>query len=219
LGTDYIDLYQLHGWDRLTPLEETLDALDSLVRAGKVRYLGVSNWAARHIAKALGVSAKEGLSRFQALQAYYSLVGRDLEHELLPLCREENLACLPWSPLSGGFLSGKYRKERPPPEGARRASFRFPPIDEARGFDAIEALEKLAAEKQATVAQCALAWTLAQDGITSIIVGASKLTQLEDNLGATDLLLSATEVARLGAITAPGPLYPQWMVERQGAGR
>ncbi len=149
LGTDYIDLYQVHGWDILTPIEETMRALDDLVRMGKVRYVGCSNWAARHLMKAQMMCEAHDWSGFVSLQAYYSLVGRDLEYELLPLCREENLAVLPWSPLSGGFLSGKYRRDNPNPEGARRSSFDFPPVDVERGFDAIEALERIAKEKDA----------------------------------------------------------------------
>jgi len=219
LGADYIDLYQVHGWDVLTPLEETLRALDDLVRQGKVRYLGCSNWAARQLAKALGLAAAHDWERFVSLQAYYSLVGRDLEHELLPLCREEGLGVLPWSPLSGGFLSGKYRRGNPNPEGARRTGFDFPPIDKERGFDAIDALGAIAKERGATVAQVALAWLLAQPGVTSVIIGANKMSQFEDNLQAIDVQLSPEEVAQLSQTTAPRPLYPQWMIERQNTGR
>jgi aryl-alcohol dehydrogenase-like predicted oxidoreductase len=153
------------------------------------------------------------------LQAYYSLVGRDLEHELLPLCREEGIGVLPWSPLSGGFLSGKYVRDDPHPEGARRVNFDFPPIDVERGFDAVDALARIAKERGATVAQVALAWLLAQPGVTSIIIGANKMSQLEDNLKAADLELTALELEVLSATTAPRPLYPQWMIERQNQGR
>ena len=219
LQTDYIDLYQVHGWDILTPVEETLRALDDLVRAGKVRYIGCSNWSARHLMKAVCLSRANRWAEFISLQAYYSLVGRDLEHELLPLCREEGLGVMPWSPLSGGFLSGKYQRDNPNPEGARRTGFQFPPIDEARGFDAVEALEKIAKAKSATVAQVALAWLLAQPGVTSIIIGANKMTQLEDNLKAADLELTAAEIEILSATTAPAAQYPQWMIERQNEGR
>jgi aryl-alcohol dehydrogenase-like predicted oxidoreductase len=219
LDVDYIDLYQVHGWDQLTPVEETLRALDDLVRQGKVRYLGCSNWSARHLMKALVLSAEKDWAGFVSLQAYYSLAGRDLEHELLPLCREENVGVLPWSPLSGGFLSGKYRRDNPNPEGARRTNFQFPPIDEARGFDAVDALDEIAKKKGVTIAQVALAWLLAQPGVTSIIIGANKMSQLEDNLKAADLKLSAEEVEQLSRTTAPPPMYPQWMIERQNAGR
>ena len=219
LGTDYIDLYQVHGWDVLTPVEETLRALDDLVRQGKVRYIGCSNWSARHLMKAVCLSRANHWAEFVSLQAYYSLVGRDLEHELLPLCREEGLGVLPWSPLSGGFLSGKYPRDNPNPEGARRSGFQFPPIDEARGFDAVEALLRIAKQKNASVAQVALAWLLAQPGVTSIIIGANKMSQLEDNLKAADLQLTAAEIEVLSATTAPAPHYPQWMIERQNEGR
>ena len=219
LNTDYIDLYQVHGWDLLTPVEETLRALDDLVRQGKVRYLGCSNWSARHLMKALVLAPEKDWAGFVSLQAYYSLVGRDLEHELLPLCREENVGVLPWSPLSGGFLSGKYTRDNPNPEGARRTNFQFPAIDEARGFDAIDALDAIAKAKGASVAQVALAWLLAQSGVTSIIIGANKMSQLEDNLKAADLQLSPEEVEQLSRTTAPPAMYPQWMIERQNEGR
>jgi aryl-alcohol dehydrogenase-like predicted oxidoreductase len=219
LGTDYIDLYQVHGWDHLTPIEETLRALDDLVRQGKVRYIGCSNWSARHLMKALCLSRANNWASFVSLQAYYSLVGRDLEHELLPLCREESVGVMPWSPLSGGFLSGKYRREDPHPEGARRANFDFPPIDVERGFDAVDALARIAKERGASVAQVALAWLLAQAGVTSIIIGANKMSQLEDNLAAAELELTALELEVLSATTAPRAHYPQWMIERQNVGR
>src|SRR6478672_923553 len=219
LQTDYIDLYQVHGWDIRTPIEETLRALDDLVRQGKVRYTGCSNWSARHLMKALCLSRANNWAGFVSLQAYFSLVGRDLEHELMPLSREEGLGVLPWSPLSGGFLSGKYTRDNPNPGGARRSGFQFPPIDEARGFDAVEALARIAKEKGATVAQIALGWLLAQPGLTSIIVGANKQSQLEDNLKAVDVELTPAEVATPSATTVPAPQYPQWMIERQNEGR
>ena len=219
LQTDYIDLYQVHGWDILTPIEETLRALDDLVRQGKVRYIGCSNWSARHLMKALCLSRANGWAGFVSLQAYYSLVGRDLEHELLPLSREENIGVLPWSPLSGGFLSGKYTRDNPNPQGARRSGFQFPPIDEARGFDAVDALARIAKQKGTSVPEIALAWLLAQRGVTSIIIGANKMSQLEDNLKAADLELTPAEIEVLSATTAPPPQYPQWMIERQNEGR
>jgi aryl-alcohol dehydrogenase-like predicted oxidoreductase len=203
----------------LTPVEETMRALDDLVRQGKVRYLGCSNWATRHLSKSLYLAGVHDWEPFVSLQAYYSLVGRDLEHELLPLCREEGLGVLVWSPLSGGFLSGKYRRDNPNPEGARRTGFTFPPIDEARGFDAVDALDEVAKQKGASIAQAALAWLLAQPGVTSIIIGANKMSQLEDNLKAVDVQLSAAEIERLSATTQPPKLYPQWMIERQNEGR
>ena len=217
LGTDYIDLYQVHGFDLTTPIEETLRALDDLARQGKVRYVGCSNWPARHLMKALCRAEAHGWERFVSLQAYYSLVGRDLEYELLPLCREEGLGVLPWSPLSGGFLTGKYRRGEDAPAGARRSGFNFPPIDEAHGFDAVEALEAMAREKDASIPQLALAWLLAQPGVASVIIGAHKMAQLEDNLKASAVRLSAEEAQQLSAATQPAVLYPQWMVERQNS--
>ena len=217
LGTDYIDLYQAHGFDLLTPIEETLRALDDLVRQGKVRYLGCSNWPARHLMKALCLADARMLERFVSLQAYYSLVGRDLEHELLPLCREEGLGVLPWSPLSGGFLTGKYRRGEQSPDGARRSGFDFPPIDEDRGFDAVEALDTLAKDKAVSIAQLALAWLLAQRGVSSVIIGANKMAQLEDNLKAVEVRFTGDELERISATTQPLKLYPQWMVERQNS--
>jgi len=219
LDTEYVDLYQVHGWDVLTPMEETLRALDDVVRNGKVRYIGCSNWAPRQLMKAVMVSRANTWASFVSLQAYYSLVGRDLEHELLPLCREEGIGVLPWSPLSGGFLSGKYRRDNPNPKGARRTNFQFPPIDEARGFDAVDALDGIAKKKRVSVAQVALAWLLAQSGVTSIIIGANKMSQLEDNLKAAEIELSEEEVEQLSRTTAPRVMYPQWMIERQNSGR
>jgi len=219
LGTDYIDLYQVHGWDLLTPMEETLRALDDLVHQGKVVYVGCSNWPARHLMKALCLSRSTGWSQFVSLQAYYSLVGRDLEHELLPLCREEELGVMTWSPLSGGFLSGKYRRDNLKPADSRRSHFYFPPIDEKHGFDALDAMEAMAKERNTTVARIALAWLLARQGVTSVIIGANTMEQLEDNLGAADLKLSAEEIRKLSDITAPEIMYPQWMCERQNTGR
>jgi aryl-alcohol dehydrogenase-like predicted oxidoreductase len=217
LATDYIDLYQVHGFDLTTPVEETLRALDDLVRQGKVRYVGCSNWPARHLMKALCLATAKTWEHFVSLQAYYSLVGRDLEHELLPLCREEGLGVLPWSPLSGGFLTGKYRRDQAAPAGARRSGFDFPPIDNQRGYHAVEVLDALAKEKGASIPQMALAWLLAQPGVTSAIIGANKMAQLEDNLKAVEVQLSPAEVERLSETTQPVKLYPQWMVERQNS--
>jgi aryl-alcohol dehydrogenase-like predicted oxidoreductase len=160
-----------------------------------------------------------GLERFVSLQAYYSLVGRDLEHELLPLCLEEGLSVLIWSPLSGGFLSGKYQRDDPTPDGARRTSFGFPPIDEERGFNAVETLGRIANAHGATHAQIALTWLLSQPGVTSVIIGASKMTQLEDNLKSQDIELTRSELESLSATTAPRAQYPNWMIELQNEGR
>jgi aryl-alcohol dehydrogenase-like predicted oxidoreductase len=214
LKTDYIDLYQVHGWDNTSPIEETLEALNHLVRQGKVLYLGVSNWTVRHIMKALYLSKAYNYSSFVSLQAYYSLVGRDLEHELLLLCKEEGVGVLTWSPLSGGFLTGKYTRENPKPVGARRSEFNFPPVDE-RGYDAIDVLKELSKEKNVSVAQLALSWLLHQEGISSVIIGANKMSQLEDNIRSVDIKLSEEEILKLSKFTTPKKLYPQWMVEWQ----
>ena len=219
LGTDHIDLYQVHGWDRLAPMEETLRALDNLVRQGKVHYLGCSNWTARHLAKALAWSDARSRERFVSLQAYYSLAGRDLEHELLPLAAEEGLGVLPWSPLSGGFLGGRIRRGQALPGDTRRAGFDFPPVDRERGYDAIEALAEVAGELGATIPQVALAWLLTRPAVSSVIIGAKRMDQLDDNLGSTGVHLTAEQITRLSAATEPPHLYPQWMVERQNAGR
>jgi aryl-alcohol dehydrogenase-like predicted oxidoreductase len=189
------------------------------VRVGKVRYIGCSNWSARKLSKSIVISELRSWERFVSLQAYYSLVGRDLEHELLPLCLEEGLGLMIWSPLSGGFLSGKYKRADPAPDGARRTSFGFPPIDEERGFDAVEALDEIASARGVSTAQVALAWLLARPGVTSVIIGANKMSQLEDNLKASDIELSVEEVEKLSATTAPRPQYPQWMIELQNEGR
>ena len=214
LKTDYIDLYQVHGWDISCRLEETLEALNDLVRQGKVLYLGVSNWTARHIMKALYSAKAKGFSRFVSLQAYYSLAARDLEHELLPLCNEEGLGVLPWSPLSGGFLTGKYTRQNPKPAGARRSEFNFPPVDE-RGYDAIDVLSEISKNKNISIPQLSLAWLLTQKGITSVIIGANKMSQLEDNLESVKVNLTQDEISKLSDITMPKKLYPQWMVEWQ----
>ena len=195
-------------------MEETLEALNDLVRQGKVLYLGVSNWTARHIMKALYSAKAKSFSRFISLQAYYSLAARDLEHELLPLCNEEGLGVLPWSPLSGGFLTGKYTRQNPKPAGARRSEFNFPPVDE-RGYEAIDALAEISKNKNISIPQLSLAWLLAQKGVASVIIGANKISQLEDNLESVKVNLTQDEIFKLSGVTMPKKLYPQWMVEWQ----
>ena len=213
LGTDHIDLYQIHGWDPVTPIEETLRALDDLVRQGHVRYIGVSNWAAWQIAKALGISAKDHLARFETVQAYYTIAGRDLEREIVPMMQSEKLGLMVWSPLAGGLLSGKYRKEGA--EG-RRANFDFPPVDMDRADTVLDAMEPIAQAHGVSVAQVALGWLLAQPHVMSVIVGAKRLDQLQDNLGAVALKLSDEELKTLDAASALPREYPGWMIERQG---
>lgn len=219
LGTDHIDLYQVHGWDIRTPMEETLRALEDLVRQGKVLYLGCSNWPARHLARALTLADERGWSRFVSLQAYYALAGRDLEHELLPLAQEQGLGIMPWSPLAGGFLTGKFRRDQAPPEGARRTDFDFPPVDRERVYDAVDTLEAVAGEVDASIPQVALAWLLAQPSVSSVIIGANKMAQLEDNLKSVDVQLTDAQLERLNEVTRPAEIYPAWMVKRQNGNR
>jgi aryl-alcohol dehydrogenase-like predicted oxidoreductase len=219
LGTDHIDLYQVHGWDPVAPVEETMRALADLVTAGKVRYLGVSNWAVRQIAKANAVADAHGWPRFVSLQAYYSLVGRDLEHELIDLCVEDGLGVMAWSPLAGGFLSGKFRRGQDQPEGSRRTTFDFPPVDKEKAYDVVDALDEMAQAKGVTIPQLGLAWLLQRRGVTSIIVGAKRPEQLDDNLGAVGVTFTADELERLDGLTKPDALYPQWMIAFQGRGR
>jgi len=216
LNMDYIDLYQIHGFDPLTPIEETLDALDSLVKCGKVRYIGCSNLAAWHIMKALGISARQHLAKFVSLQAYYTIAGRDLERELVPMLLDQKLGLMVWSPLAGGFLSGKYSRNAASEEG-RRVNFDFPPINKDKAFDIIDVMQKIAAAKGVTIARIALAWLLHQPVVTTVIIGAKKQEQLQDNLKAVDVKLTADELARLDTISKPAPEYPGWMIERQGA--
>jgi aryl-alcohol dehydrogenase-like predicted oxidoreductase len=217
LQLDHIDLYQLHGFDDATPIEETLRALDTLVQHGHVRYIGVSNWAAWQIAKALGISERLGLHRFASLQAYYTIAGRDLERELVPMMASEGVGLMVWSPLAGGFLSGKYGRDQQG-EG-RRANFDFPPVDKDLGYDVIDAIRPIAEAHGASVAQVALAWLLHQKTVTSVIVGANKSEQLVDNLGAADLTLTPEDLATLDAVSALPTEYPGWMSARQGQGR
>jgi len=214
LDTDYIDLYQIHGVDSLTPLEETLDALDDCVRAGKVRYIGLSNLPAWQIAKSLWISDKRGLARFESVQSYYSIAGRDLEREIVPLARDQKLAILPWSPLAGGLLSGKFSRDAKSPEGARRATFDFPPVDLEKAFRIIDTMKPIADARGVSVARIALAWLLHQPHVTSVIIGARNIAQLEDNVAATDVRLSADDLTALDKVSALIAEYPGWMVER-----
>ncbi len=216
LQLDHIDLYQIHGFDPLTPIEETLGALDALVRNGDVRYIGVSNWAAWQIEKALGISDLKGLAKVRSLQAYYTLAGRDLERELAPMLKAENVGLMVWSPLAGGLLSGKYSRQGG--EG-RRANFDFPPVDKDRAFDVIDAMRPIAEAHGASVAQIALSWLLHQEVVTSVIVGAKRVDQLTDNLGAVDIHLSEEELAALDAASRLPAEYPGWMIERQSSYR
>jgi len=218
LNMDYIDLYQIHGFDPLTPIEETLEALDSLVKSGKVRYIGCSNLAAWQIMKALGVSAQQHLAKFVSLQAYYTIAGRDLEREVVSMLLDQKLGLMVWSPLAGGFLSGKYTREANAEEG-RRVNFDFPPVNKDKAFDIIDVMQEIAVAKDVTVPQIALGWLLHQPVVTSVIIGAKRPEQLQDNLKAIDLKLTADELAQLEAVSKLSPEYPGWMIERQTADR
>jgi aryl-alcohol dehydrogenase-like predicted oxidoreductase len=219
LGTDYIDLHQIHGFDPLTPMEETLSALTDVVRQGKVRYIGCSNLAAWQIMKALGISAQERLEKFVTLQAYYSLAGRELEREIVPMLLDQKMGLLVWSPLAGGFLSGKFTRAGVSEEDSRRSKFGFPPVNLEKTYDIIEAMQAIAGRMGATVAQVALAWLLYQPGVTSVIIGAKKAGQLKDNLGAVDMKLEAADLETLNKLSALAPEYPGWMFAFQGTDR
>ena len=211
LGTDYIDLYQIHGFDSLTPVEETLRALDDLVTQGLVRYVGVCNARAWQVMKALGVSAQQGWARFASLQAYYSLAGRDIERDVVSMLYDQQVGLLVWSPLAGGLLSGKVGRDQAAPEGSRRASLPFPPVDEDRAYHCIDALRPIAVAHAVSVAQIALGWLLHQKHVTSVIVGAKNLSQLDDNLSATSVKLNDAELQALNAVSELPSEYPGWM--------
>ncbi len=219
LGTDYIDLYQIHGLDTLAPVEETVRALDDLVRQGHVRYVGVSNWPAWVIMKALGIADHRGWTRLSTLQAYYTIAGRDLERDIAPLLEAEKLGLMVWSPLAGGLLSGKFDREGNGPEGARRASFDFPPVNKDRAFACIDVMRGIATARGVSVARIALAWVLHQRFVMSVIIGAKNIGQLDDNIAATEIKLTADELRRLDQVSALPPEYPGWMLQRQDAGR
>ena len=219
LQVDHIDLYQIHGFDPATPIEETVRALDQLVRHGHVRYVGVSNWAAWQIVKALGIAERLGLSRFESMQAYYTLAGRDLERELIPMLASEGVGLMVWSPLAGGLLSGKFGRDQTAQEGSRRTTFDFPPVNRDRAYDCIDAMRTIAQNKGVSVAQIALAWLLHQPQVTSVIVGAKRPEQLADNVAATQVSLSTEEQQALDVVSRLPVEYPGWMFERQGEAR
>ena len=219
LHTDYIDLYQIHGFDPFTPLEETLRALDDLVRSGKVRYIGCSNLAAWQIMKALAYSEQNHLAKFVSLQAYYTIAGRDLEREIIPLLLDQKVGLMVWSPLAGGLLSGKYGRDKQGPEGSRRVDFDFPPVNKERTYDILDVMHPMAEEKDISVARLALAWLLHQKAVTTVIIGAKKMEQLNDNLKATEVKLSEEDLQKLNEVSQLPGEYPGWMIERQGADR
>jgi aryl-alcohol dehydrogenase-like predicted oxidoreductase len=219
LQMDHLDLYQIHGNDPVTPVEETLSALDTLVRSGKVRYIGCSNWQAWKIAKALGISSAKNLARFETLQAYYSVAGRDLERELVPMMESEKVGLLVWSPLAGGLLSDKFSRTRQKPEDSRRSDFDFPIVDKERAWKILDAMATMAKAHECSAARVALAWLLAKPVVTSVIIGAKRLDQLKDNVAAVELTLTEDELKRLDEVSTLPVEYPGWMLPFQAADR
>jgi aryl-alcohol dehydrogenase-like predicted oxidoreductase len=219
LKTDYIDLYQIHGVDPITPIEETVRALDDLVREGLVRYVGCSNWPAWKLMKAVGIAEHKDRARFETLQAYYSIAGRDLEREILPMLKSEKVGLMVWSPLAGGLLSGKFKRDEKEPQGTRRASFDFPPVDKDRAWKCVDVMRAIAEKHKASVAQVALAWLLHQEVVTSVIIGVKSPVQLNDNLGAVNVALGKDDLKQLGEASALPQEYPGWMLARQGQDR
>jgi aryl-alcohol dehydrogenase-like predicted oxidoreductase len=224
LKLDYVDLYQVHGVDTLTPIEETMDALDDVVRSGKARYIGYCNQPAWYTMKALAAAERFGHARFVSAQVYYTIAGRDIEREVVPLCQDQGLGILPWSPLAGGLLSGKFDLENEAPAnkgpaGTRRASFDFPPVDRPRAAKVLRVLRKVAEESNVSVARVALAWLLSRPHVTSVIIGAKDRAQLQDNLAASDLRLSPAQITALDEASALPPEYPGWMVPWQDRDR
>ncbi len=219
LQTDYIDLYQIHAADTVTPLEETLRALDTLVSQGKVRYIGCSNWYGWQLMKALGISEAKNLAKLDTLQAYYSIAGRDLEREIVPLLKDQGTGLLVWSPLAGGLLSGKYSRENQKPEDSRRSSFDFPIVDKERTWRILDVLRPIAKSHNTNVATIALDWVLAKPFVTSVIIGAKRVDQLQENLAAVDVQLSEEEIKQLDEVSALPPEYPGWMVPFQNVNR
>jgi aryl-alcohol dehydrogenase-like predicted oxidoreductase len=210
LNTDYLDLLSIHKIDPFTPMEETARALENLVQRGLVRYVGYSNFSSWQSAKFLGIQKKHNYCPLVAAQMYYSLVGRDLEHEIVPFCTDAGIGIVVWSPLAGGFLSGRYTRQDPSGGKGRLATFDFIPFDKEKGYDLVDKLKKIAERHGSSVAQVSLAWMLSKPFVTSILLGASKLSQLEDNLGVLKLSLSSEELGVIEKLTAPAPIYPSW---------
>jgi aryl-alcohol dehydrogenase-like predicted oxidoreductase len=219
LQLDHIDLYQIHGVDPLTPLEETLSALDEIQRSGKVRYIGLCNLSSWQVMKGLAYSERRGYCRFESIQAYYTIAGRDLERGLVPLALDQQLGILVWSPLAGGLLSGKFSADGAGPGGTRRLTFDFPYVDRPRAFRCVDAMRPIAAAHGASVARVALAWLLAKSYVTSVIIGAKNAEQLRDNLSATQLSLTEEEMKSLDEVSDLPQEYPGWMIARQGQDR
>jgi aryl-alcohol dehydrogenase-like predicted oxidoreductase len=210
LHTEYIDVYLVHCLDQYTPLEETLEALDFVVRQGMVRYIGFSNWPIWLATKAVGLQREHGWAQFRVAEMYYSLLGRDLEYEMIPFAQDAGIGITVWSPLASGFLSGKYTRENPGGDGGRLTGFNVISFDREQGYDVVEKIREIGTHHQASPAQVALAWLLSRPAVTSILLGASKVSQLNDNLGAAELELSAAELAELDKLTEPRAIYPNW---------
>ncbi|GAA4085536.1 aldo/keto reductase [Mucilaginibacter panaciglaebae] len=219
LQLDHIDLLYVHGADLFTPIEETVRALNDIVSTGKVRYIAICNWPAWMVMKALGIAEKHSWNKFVGLQYYYSVAGRDIEREIVPLAQDQNLAIMPWSPLAGGFLSGKYTRNNQSVNDARREKFDFPPVNKEKAYDIIDVLSDISKAHSVSVAQVSLAWVRQQKGITSTIIGAKNIDQLNDNLKSTTIQLSVDELKRIDEISALPKEYPGWMVERQMSDR
>ncbi|MBN2715064.1 MAG: aldo/keto reductase [Deltaproteobacteria bacterium] len=219
MNIDHIDLLYIHGVDSVTPLEETMRGLEDVVRSGKVRYIGISNHPAWMVTKANGIADKMGWTKFVALQNYYSIGGRDIEREIVPMAQSEGLALLPWSPLAGGFMSGKFTRKNETAGDSRRDNFDFPPINKDKAYDIIDVLVQIGNAHNVSAARVALAWMLAKPFVTSIIIGAKKMDQLKDNIAATQLTLSPEELSQLDDISALTPEYPGWMLAMQSQGR
>ena len=220
LQTDHIDLYQIHHSDSVTPLEETMRALDDLVRQGMVRYVGVSNWEAWKIMKAGGIAEHRGLTRVETNQVYYSIAGRDIEQEMVPMMQDQGIGCLVWSPLAGGYMAGKYTADGDvKPEPGRRANFDFPPIDKDKADKTVIAMREIAKKHGVSVACVGLTWVRQKPFITSTIIGATTMAQLNDNLASVDFSLTAEEMARLDEVSADKTAYPYWMISRNNATR
>ena len=219
LGMKHIDLLYIHGVDPITPLEETMRGLEEVVRAGKVRYIGISNHPAWMVMKANAIADKMGWTKFVALQNYYTIASRDIEREIVPMALSEGLALMPWSPLAGGFLSGKYTRNIQKAGDSRRDVFDFPPVNKEKAYDIIDLMAEIAVHYNASVARVALSWMLNKPAVTSIIIGAKRNEQLLDNIAATKLELSEEDINKLDEISELLPEYPGWMVERQAQGR
>ncbi|WP_257555985.1 aldo/keto reductase [Sphingobium sp. CFD-2] len=215
LGLDHIDLYQMHAQDSMTPIEETLRALDDLVSRGLVRYVGASNYQAWQLMKAQGIAERKNFVRFQTLQAYYSIASRDIEREIVPALVDQKMGLMVYSPLAGGLLSGKFERDKHGPEGARRSAMDFPLVHKDRAWDCIDAMREVAQSHDVSVARVALAYVLAKPFVTSIIIGAKRIDQLEDNLAAIDVQLSAEDLAKLDAVSELPFEYPGWALGPQ----